>query len=164
MTGALCPGSKDQEHRGDRRRLPPDEKGNQIAGVKRGNGCPGIGESRHMISSAFFMPAIKDVQGCCDMKHNGKGKAEMIGPIKHHLEPEKRNGQMLTSAGCQAEGRSSNRQQHYHLARVMRHQHQPGRHNHHQCAWWQHGQKITHHHSNPLVSSRSSAAGSRRPR
>ncbi|CAI8189508.1 MAG: Uncharacterised protein [SAR116 cluster bacterium] len=53
-----------------------------------------------MIGGTFFMPAIENVQGCCNMKHNGKGKAEMIGPIKHHLEPEKPKGQMLTSAGC----------------------------------------------------------------
>jgi hypothetical protein len=79
MAGALCPRGKDQEDRGNRRRLPPDKQRQQITGMKRGDGGTGIGDAGGMIGDAAFMPAIEDVQRRRDMENDGKGKAEMIG-------------------------------------------------------------------------------------
>ena len=72
--------------------------------MKRGDGRTGIGQASHMVGRFTFMPAIEDIQGRCDMEHDCKRQAEMIGPIERHLETQHFDIQVLTCAGRQAEG------------------------------------------------------------
>ena len=94
---------------------------------------------------------------------DGKGKAEMVSAVKRHLEAEKLDIQMHAAPGSQAEGRAGDGKKHDHLARVVRNEDKPRRHDHHQRAWRQRCQKITHHRSNPRPASRS-CEGRSRPR
>ena len=70
--------------------------------MKRGDGGTGIGNAGGMIGDAAFMPAIKDVQRRRDMENDGKGKAEMIGPLKYQLQPHEADNPMIAAPRCQA--------------------------------------------------------------